>query len=124
MSLSSPDSVDISARVRHAVAAAKDRKAVDLRVLHLGAVTDFTDYFLFVTGNNPRQVRAIAEGVERSLRDLKVRPLHVEGMRVGSWVLLDFGDFVVHVFEQLVREHYGLERLWADAPDLTAEFAT
>lgn len=124
MSLSSPDSVDIPARVRHAVAAALDRKAIDVRVLHLGAVTDFTDYFLLVSANNPRQVQAIAEGVERGLREHKVRPLHVEGMRGGSWVLLDFGDFVVHVFEQQVRQHYGLERLWSDAPDVTAEFST
>lgn len=105
------------------MAAARERKAVDLLVLNLGAVTDFTDYFLLASGNNPRQVQAIAEGVERSLREIKVRPLHVEGLRGGSWVLLDFGDFVVHVFEQPVRDRYGLERLWVDAPDVTAELA-
>ncbi|HXT50236.1 MAG TPA: ribosome silencing factor [Thermoanaerobaculia bacterium] len=108
--------------VREVVAAALDRKAEDLKVLEVGELTHFTDYFLVCSGQNPRQVQAIADGVERRLRDHKLRPAHVEGYQTGQWVLMDYGDFVLHVFLQERRRFYGLERLWGDAPDLTAEF--
>ncbi len=112
---------DISGRVRGAVAAADDRKAIDLKVLHLEKVTDFTDYFLICSGTSERQVQAIADAVLERLREEKVRPLHVEGYNRGQWVLLDYGDFVVHVFQEEPRKFYGLERLWGDAPDVTAQ---
>ena len=112
----SPAPVETSTRVREAVAAAEDRKAVDLKVLHLGDVSDFTDYFLICSGTNERQVQAIADHVER------VRHLHVEGYNRGQWVLLDYGDLVVHVFQEETRDFYALERLWADAPDVTRDF--
>jgi ribosome-associated protein len=105
--------------VRHAAAAALDLKAVDLRILHLEPVTDFTDYFVICSGTNMRQVQAIAESVQRRLRAAGVRPLHAEGERKAAWVLLDFGDFVVHVFDEEHRGLYALERLWGDAPDVT-----
>lgn len=114
---------DIPARVRAAVGAALDRKAHDLRVLHLAAVTDFTDYFVVCGGTSERQVQAIAEGVEERLRAEGVRPLATEGYGPGQWVLLDYGDFLVHVFTAARRAFYGLERLWSDAPDVTAEFS-
>jgi ribosome-associated protein len=113
---------DTFARVREAVAAAVDRKAGDLRVLHLGAVSDFTDYFLICTGTSERQVQAIADAVEERLRQQGVRPLSTEGYSHGQWVLLDYGDLLVHVFTEGRRGFYGLERLWSDAPDVTAEF--
>jgi ribosome-associated protein len=113
---------DIPTRVRAAVAAALDRKALDLRVLRLGAVTDFTDYFVVASGTSERQVQAIADGVEERLRQEGVRPLAIEGHGPGQWVLLDYGDFLVHVFTEPRRAFYGLERLWSDAPDVTAEF--
>ena len=109
--------------VRSAVAAARDKKAEDLKVLHVGEVTHFTDYFLLCSGSNPRQVQAIADGVEERLRPTKLRPLNVEGYQAGQWVLLDYGDFVMHVFLQERRRFYGLERLWGDAPDVTAELS-
>ena len=109
-------------RVRTAVAAADGRQAVDLRVLHLGKVSDFTEYFVVCGGTNERQVQAIADAVQERLRDNKVRPLHVEGYNRGQWVLIDYGDLVVHVFQEEPRRHYALERLWGDAPDVTAEF--
>lgn len=115
---------DIPARVRSAVAAAADRKAFDLRVLRLGAVTSFTEYFILASATNERQVQAIADAVEESLRASGVRPLSVEGYAAGHWVLLDFGDFLVHVFTEERRRFYGLERLWSDAPDDTAQFAS
>lgn len=113
---------DTRARVREAVAAAEDRKAVDLRVLHLEKVSDFTDYFLICSGTNERQVQAIANAVEEKMREEKVRPLHSEGYNRGQWILLDYGDFVVHVFQEEPRRFYSLERLWGDAPDVTSSF--
>lgn len=109
-------------RVREAVAAAEDRKALDLKVLHLQQVSDFTDYFLICSGSSERQVQAIADAVQERLREIRVRPLHVEGYNRAQWVLIDYGDLVVHVFQEEPRRYYALERLWGDAPDATAEF--
>jgi ribosome-associated protein len=117
-----PVLVDSQSRVREAVAAAEDRKAVDLRVLHLEKVSDFTDYFLICSGTSERQVQAIADAVQERMREERVRPLHVEGYNRGQWVLLDYGDFVVHIFQEEPRRFYSLERLWGDAPDVTNEF--
>jgi len=112
---------DTAQRVREAVAAADDRKAVDLKVLHLQKVSDFTDYFVICSGTSERQVQAIADGVQERLREHRVRPLHVEGYNRGQWVLIDYGDLVVHVFQEEQRRYYALERLWGDAPEVTAE---
>lgn len=114
--------VDTLTRVREAVAAAEDRKAVELRVLHLEKVSDFTDYFLICSGTSERQVQAIADAVQEKMRQDGVRPLHVEGYNRGQWVLLDYGDFVAHIFQEEPRRFYSLERLWGDAPDVTNEF--
>lgn len=113
---------EIESRVRDAVAAAEGRQAIELKVLGLGEVSDFTDYFVLCSGASERQVQAIADAVEEKLRAGGVRPLHVEGLRGGRWVLLDYGAFVVHVFQGEVRRFYGLERLWSDAPEVTSEF--
>ena len=115
---------DIAATVRQAVAAALEKKAEELHVLNVAEVTHFTDYFLICSGGNTRQVQAIADAVEQRLRPLKVRPLHVEGYTGGQWVLMDYGDFVLHIFLQERRRFYGLERLWGDAPDETARFVS
>ncbi len=117
-----PPPVSTLDRVRTAVAAAEGRKAVDLRVLHLGKVSDFTEYFVVCGGTNERQVQAIADAVEMDLRSQGVRPLHVEGLQRGQWVLLDYGDLIVHAFLEEPRRYYALERLWSDAPDVTASF--
>lgn len=114
---------DAPEQVRVAVAAAQSRKAEKLKVLNLKAVSDFTDYFLICSGTNERQVQAIADTVVEQLRGARVRPLHVEGYQHGHWILLDYGgDMVIHIFLEETRQFYGLERLWADAPDVTAEF--
>lgn len=113
---------DTASRVREVVVAALDKKAVDLRVLYLGAISDFTDYFVLASGTNERQVQAIADGVEQRLRTIGLRPLSAEGYPRGQWVLLDYGAFLVHVFTEERRAFYGLERLWSDAPDSTKEF--
>ncbi len=110
--------------MRLAVRAAENRKAEHLRVLDLSEVSDFTDRFLLCNGTNERQVQAIADHILEVLRAQGVRPLHVEGQRVGSWVLLDYGgDMVIHVFLDDTRSFYGLDRLWSDAPDVTERFA-
>lgn len=115
--------LDIPARVGRAVAAVLDRKALDLRVLRLEQVTELTDYFLICSGNNARQIDAIGDSVKESLKaDQGVQPLHIEGKGGGNWLLLDYGDFVVHVFDEQTRAFYDLERLWSDAPDVTGEF--
>jgi ribosome-associated protein len=114
--------LDTRTAVREAVAAVIDTKGEDVRVRHLAAVTDFADWFVIASAASDRQARAIADRVEDRLRDLAVRPLHVEGHAAGQWILLDYGDFLVHVFLDDRRRFYGLERLWGDAPDATAEF--
>lgn len=123
MSPAPESSVTTADRVRGAVQAALDRKARDLKVLNLGPVSDFTDYFLICSGTSERQVQAISEAIQEALAAEGVRPLHVEGQRAGHWVLLDYGDLVAHVFQPEPREFYGLERLWADAADETGAFA-
>jgi ribosome-associated protein len=101
--------------VMAAVQAARDKKAVDLVVLDLRALQTFTDYFVICSGQNVRQVQAIADGVEESLRKAQVKPAHTEGFERAEWVLLDYFDFIVHVFSTERREFYALERLWGSA---------
>jgi ribosome-associated protein len=98
-----------------AIDAARDKKATALTVLDLRKTAAFTDYFLICTGANPRQVHAIADGVEEALKAKKIRPTHVEGYQRAEWILLDYFDFVVHVFSTQARQFYGLERLWGEA---------
>jgi ribosome-associated protein len=114
---------DIRERVRLAVAAAHDTKAENVRVRHLEPVTSFADYFVIASATNERQVQAIANSVEKSLLEAGVRPLHVEGYTSAQWVLLDYGDFLVHALLDERRGYYGLERLWRDAPDVTPDFS-
>jgi len=99
--------------------AALDKKGADLAILDVREHTSLADYFVIVSGRSDTQVRAIAEHVEEVCRKAGYRPLAVEGLRHGQWVLLDFGDVVVHVFYAPVRDFYDLERLWAQAPRRT-----
>jgi ribosome-associated protein len=113
----------IESRVRLAVAAALDKKATNLDVLSVGELTSIADYFIIASAGNERQASAIADSVvERLKSEMNVKPLLVEGTTPGRWILVDFGDFIVHIFTEDVRRFYGLERLWGDAPNLTAEF--
>jgi ribosome-associated protein len=98
-----------------ALAAAQSKKATAIAVLDLRKTGAFTDYFLTCTGGNPRQVQAIADAVEQALKNAKVRPAHVEGYERAEWILLDYFDFIVHVFSPQARQFYGLERLWGNA---------
>jgi ribosome-associated protein len=105
----------LPAQVERAVRAAEDKKAVDLAVLDLRKAAGFTDYFVIASGTNPRQVRAIADSVMESLQVEGVKPAHVEGYDRAEWILLDFFDFIVHVFAPETRMFYCLERLWGIA---------
>ena len=102
-----------------AARAASSKKADDPVVLDVGAVLAITDYFVIVSGTNTRQVRTIADAVEEGVkRDGGPSPIRVEGLDDLKWVLLDYGDFVVHVFLDETRKYYELERLWSDVPRL------
>ncbi|MFL6254638.1 MAG: ribosome silencing factor [Pyrinomonadaceae bacterium] len=111
-----PSAAELDERVRLALHAAGERKAHDLVVLDLREVASFTDYFVIASGTNVRQVQAVADAVQEQLRkQLSVKPARVEGYNSAEWVLLDYGDFIFHVFEEKSRRFYDLERLWRDA---------
>ena len=95
---------------------ALDRKAYDLVLMDVSQCTSLADYFLICTGRSDTQVQAIAQSIEENLRKLGRKPRMIEGLRSGHWVLMDYGDVVVHIFLESVRDFYDLERLWARAP--------
>ncbi len=101
--------------VKLALAAALDKQAMDVKVLDLGKGVAFTDYFIICTGGNIRQVQAIADSVQEALKKKDVRPAVIEGYQHAEWILLDYFDFIVHIFTPATREFYSLERLWGDA---------
>jgi ribosome-associated protein len=110
-------------RVQTAVNAALDKKAHDLDVLEVSELTSIADYFILCSATNERQTQAIADSVVEKVRaDEDLKPMLVEGTTPGRWILIDYGDFIVHVFTEDTRRFYGLERLWGDAPNVTAEF--
>ena len=105
----------LPAQIDLAIGAAEDKKAVDLIVLDLRKAAGFTDFFVIASGTNPRQVRAIADAVMESLAADGAKPAHVGGYDRSEWILLDYFDFIVHVFAPETRVFYGLERLWGNA---------
>jgi ribosome-associated protein len=110
---------DLKKQVSAAIAAAEAKKASDVSVLELDkASSGFTDYFVICSGSNPRQIQAISDEVEQRLSKAGLHPTHVEGYRQADWVLLDYVDFVVHIFSEKARNYYDLERLWKSAKPL------
>jgi ribosome-associated protein len=108
------DSLD--PEVQLAIHCAQEKKGIDIRGLDLREIATFTEYFLIVTGANQRQVQAIADEINEKLKkELSVKPVRIEGYTAGEWVLLDYGDFIVHIFDKDARDFYDLERLWLDA---------
>lgn len=99
-------------QLTEALEAALDKKAQDIVVIDLKNVCSFTDHFLICTGTSSRHNQTIAEGIDEKLRKLGTRPLHIEGHTEGDWILMDYVDFVVHIFTARAREFYDLERLW------------
>ena len=107
-------------QVMEAVQAAEAKKAEEISILEMDKASGaFTDYFVICSGSNPRQIQAISDEVEQRLSRTGLRPTHVEGYNQAEWVLLDYVDFVVHVFSQKARNFYNLERLWKSAKQLT-----
>lgn len=120
-SAAAPAEDEFFARVETAARAAADKKAQDIVLLRLSAITSFTDYFLICSGNSARQVQAIADEVQAQLKKQGVRPLNVEGYNSAEWVLIDYGPLVVHIFSENARRFYDLERLWRDAEKVKVE---
>ncbi|HEY5610689.1 MAG TPA: ribosome silencing factor [Thermoanaerobaculia bacterium] len=113
----------IEGRVKHVVEAALDKKALHLDVLAVIGLTSIADYFIICSGNTERQTAAIADAIDGRLREADdVRPRMVEGTNPGRWILMDYGDFIIHIFTEECRKFYGLERLWGDAPNVTERF--
>jgi ribosome-associated protein len=106
---------DLDARILAALHAASDKKAINLVVLNLQEIASFTDYFIIVSGVNERQVQAIADEVFERLKKAGTPAMRIEGYKTAEWILLDYGDFVVHVFEEKARKFYDLERLWRES---------
>lgn len=111
------------AQVKRAVAALLDKKAEKLVVLNLGGLTAMSDYFVLASATSDRQAQALADAVEQAMKAEGRRPLSTEGYQRATWILLDYGDAVFHIFHDEARRFYGLERLWGDAPDATARFS-
>lgn len=114
----------IQNRVRQVVAAALDKKASDLDVLAVEGLTSIADYFIICSAATERQTNAIYDSIESRLREEEgVKPLYVEGAVPGRWILVDYGDFIVHIFTEECRKYYSLERLWGDAPNVTRKLS-
>ena len=103
------------AQVQRVIDAAHDRKAIDVVVLDLRPAEGFTDYFVIMTGQSTRQVQAISDAIQESLGEQDVKPAHIEGGDRAGWILLDYFDFIVHIFSPDTRAFYALERLWGSA---------
>lgn len=109
--------------MKRAVSALLDKKAEKLVVLNLGGLTVLSDYFVLASATSDRQAQALADAVEQAMKAEGRRPLSTEGYQRASWILLDYGDAVFHIFHEEARRFYGLDRLWGDAPDATTRFS-
>jgi ribosome-associated protein len=108
-------------KAQRAARAALDRKALDVVVLDVQGLSTVTDYFLVCSGRSTTHLRSITEAIREELKHDGVRPLHAEGATDSGWVLLDYGDVLMHVFLEDTRAYYALERLWGDAPSIPVD---
>ena len=108
-----------SARI--AADAAQNKKALDVEILDIQGLTTIADYILICSATNITQIGAIADGIGHALAERGVRPSHIEGGSESTWVLMDYGDVIVHIFDEQTRSFYGLERLWGDAKRIRTE---
>ena len=104
--------------VKAAVAAIEEKKGDDVRVLDIGEISSFADYFIIAAGNNKKQVQTISDNVEEKLEKLGKRPTGIEGYPTASWILLDYTEFVIHIFSSEDRLFYDLERIWKDGKEV------
>lgn len=110
------DKKNLPIEVRISVKASQAKKGEDIFVLDLREIASFTDYFIIMHGNSPRQNIALNESIEGELKKKNIRPLGIEGKKQAEWILMDYGSFIIHVFSKKAREYYSLEKLWVDAP--------
>ena len=111
---------DLDPEVKLAIQCASEKKAFDMVALDLRDIASFTEFFIIASGANQRQVQAIADEINEQLKkQLGSRAVRIEGYTSGEWVLLDYGDFIVHIFDKDAREFYDLTRLWHDAKKVT-----
>lgn len=118
--------VTLPPEILAAYRAAESKKALDVKVLNLQEISSFTDFFLICSGTNPRQNHAISDEIGEQLASLGIKPVSTEGYQSANWILMDYGDFVIHVFSEEARGFYDLERLWGMAPpvEIPAEALT
>jgi ribosome-associated protein len=122
-----PEPAELDERIVMALEAAGEKKALGSVVLDLREIASFTDSFVITSGTNERQVQAISDGIVETLKKSGTPALRVEGYKTAEWILLDYGDFVVHIFEEKARRFYDLERLWRESkrvelpPELASE---
>ena len=113
--------MDSKEMTKLAIAAMEDKKAFDIRVLDISGVSSLGDYFIIANGNNVNQVQAIADEVEQKLGRAGAEPKHIEGYRNANWILMDYGDVIIHIFDSENRLFYDLERIWRDGKDVSTE---
>lgn len=106
---------------RLAITSLEDKKAEDVRVIDIGGVSVLADYFIIASGNNRAQVQAMADEVEQRLGRAGAVPRQIEGYQAGNWVLMDFGDVIIHIFDAQNRLFYDLERIWKDGTQIEPE---
>ena len=117
----SQDDIETRKRVLLCVNALLQKKARDLTILNVIAVSSFTDYFVICSGGSVRQVQALADAVRENMKKTGITPLGVEGEAIGKWVLIDYADVIVHIFYEPIREFYNLEQLWSDVPRMDVD---
>ena len=110
---------DATKTVLQCTNAALDKKAKNLIILKVKELSSFTDYFIICSGTSDRQVKGIATSIEETLKKAGVLPLGIEGKDSGNWILMDYGDVIIHIFYEPTREFYDIERLWSDIPGMT-----
>ena len=111
-------SVTLPPEILAAFRAAESKKALDIKILDVEEVSSFTDYFIICSGTNPRQNHAISDEIGEQLAKIGYKPVSTEGYESAGWILMDYGDFVIHIFSEETRSYYDLERLWGMAPVL------
>ncbi len=113
--------MDINKITKTAWEALDDKKADNIVILNIGEVSVIADYFIIASGGNPSQINALVDSVEEKLAELNVKPVNIEGIQNASWVLMDYGDIIIHIFSKNDREFYNLERIWADCKEVDVD---
>lgn len=108
-------------RVEKIAQALYDKKARDIQILDISEITSIGDYFIICSCGSTTQVKACADEVEEKMEELKIRPNHLEGYNGGNWILMDYGDIIVHIMQEETHEFYALEKLWSDAKEITVD---